>query len=297
TPVGPQLYRLGPGDEIKVQQPNAEEIDGATARVDDQGNVNLPLAGRTAVGGLTLQETEAQVKKSLSRLLVRPEPVISITEYRSQPVSVLGEVNTAGVIQLQGRKTLVEMLSMAGGPKSDAGTDVQISRRLAYGKLPLPSATTDATGEYSVAKVNLSALLNGANSSENIVIFPQDIISVPRAELVYVVGDVRKPGGFPLNSSGGVSVLQAVSLAEGLGPQASPKKAKIFRQVDASGKDTGAKKEIDVDVAAILAGKSSDFILSPKDVLFIPDSASKKIGIRAAEAALQAATGVAIWKL
>jgi polysaccharide export outer membrane protein len=297
TPVAPQLYRLGPGDEIKVQQPNAEELDGTTARVDDQGNVNLPLVGRIQVGGLTIEETEASVRKSLLRLLVKPEPVISITEYRSQPVSVLGEVNTAGVIQLQGRKNLVEMLSMAGGLKADAGTDVEISRRLAYGKLPLPGATTDPTNEYSIARVNLAALLKGSNSSENIIIFPRDIISVPRAELVYVTGDVKKPGGFPLNGTGAISVLQAVSLAEGLGPQASPKKAKIFRQVDNSGKETAGKKEIDVDVAAILAGKASDFVLQPKDILFIPDSTSKKAGIRAAEAAIQAATGVAIWRL
>jgi len=63
TPVAPQLYRLGPGDEIKVQQPNAEELDGTTARVDDQGNVNLPLVGRIAVGGLTVEETDAPASR------------------------------------------------------------------------------------------------------------------------------------------------------------------------------------------------------------------------------------------
>jgi len=285
----PALYKLGPGDEIKVQQPNAEEIDGKTARVNDQGYVNLPLVGRLDVGGLTIEETEALLTKSLSRLLLHPEPVVSITEYRSQPVSVLGQVNNSGVIQLQGRKNLVEMLSLAGGLKPDAGTDVEITRRLIYGKLPLPGATVDANNEYSIARLNLPALLRGANPAENIQIFPQDIISVPKAEEIYVVGEVKKPGGFPLNTNGGITVLQALALAEGLSSTAAAKNAKVYR----SNGDGKEKVEIAVDVQAIMRSKAKDEQLMPKDVLFIPDSAGKKAGARAAQIALSAATGLA----
>jgi polysaccharide biosynthesis/export protein len=292
TPVAPSLYRLGPGDEIKVQQANAEELDGKTARVNDEGFVNLPLVGRLQVGGLTIEETETLVTNGLSKLLVHPAPVVAITEYRSQPVSVLGEVNTPGVIQLQGRKTIVEMLSLAGGLKADAGTTVQITRRIAYGKLPLPGATVDAQNEYSMARLNLSALLKGSsNPAENIVIFPQDIISVPKADTVYITGDVKKPGGFPLTNEGGLSILQAVALAEGLGPEAAPKNAKIYRDI---GPDQ-PKKEIAVNLQAIMQGKGSDVTLEPKDVLFIPDSASRKAGVKAAQLALSAATGLA-WR-
>jgi polysaccharide biosynthesis/export protein len=293
TPVAGKLYRLGPGDEIRVQQPNAEELDGKTARVDDRGFVNLPLAGRLQVGGLTVEDSESLVSSSLKRLLVNPQPVISITEYRSQPVSVLGAVNTPGVIQLQGRKTLVEMLSMAGGLRPDAGAEVQVTRRLEFGRLPVAGESADPSNEYSIARINLATLLKGSNPADNIIVFPQDIISVPRAELVYVTGDVRKPGGFPV-SGGAVSILQAVSLAEGLGPQAAPKNAKIFRPRE-DGAVTAEKTEISVNVAAILAGKSEDFALKPRDILFIPDSTSKKAGVRVAEAAIQAATGIAIW--
>jgi polysaccharide export outer membrane protein len=291
TAVSRELYRLGPGDEIKIQQPNAEELDGKTARVDDHGDVNFPLVGRLEVGGLTVQETEALARQSLTRLLVHPDPVVSITEYRSQPVSVLGAVNTPGVIQLQGRKTLVEMLSMAGGLKEGAGTDVQVTRRLSYGVLPLPGAVNDPKNEYSLAKVNLAKLLKGDNPAENIVIFPQDIISVPHAELIYVSGTVKKPGAFPLTGNGSYSVLQAVSMAEGLGPQAAPKNAKIFRQTS----ENAPKVEIAVNVQAIMAGKTSDVVLMPQDILFIPDSRSKKAGVAAAQLALQAAMGAA-WR-
>jgi len=291
TPLAPALYRLGPGDEIKVQQPNAEELDGKTARVNDQGFVNLPLIGRLQVGGLTVEQTEALVTTSLARLLVHPAPVVAITEYRSQPVSVLGAVNTPGVIQLQGRKTLVEMLSMAGGLRQDAGTDVEVTRRLSYGKLPLTGATTDPQNEYSIARVNVAALLKGNNPSENITIYPQDIISVPKADQIYVVGNVKKPGGFPLTTNGGVSILQAVALAEGLGPEAAPKNAKIYR----SSGDDQPKTEIAIDLKAIMTGKGPDVNLLPKDVLFIPDSAGKKVGAKAAQIALSAATGLA-WR-
>src|SRR5690242_10426391 len=130
------LYRLGPGDEISVSQPNAEELDDKVARVDDAGFVNLPLAGRLHVGGLTVEQTETVVRNELSKLLLNPRPVVSITKYRSQPVSVLGAVNTPGVIQLEGRKTLVELISLAGGLRQDAGVYVQITRRISYGHIP-----------------------------------------------------------------------------------------------------------------------------------------------------------------
>jgi len=109
------LYRLGPGDEIKVFQENAPELDGKTARIDDLGFINLPLTGRVKLSGLTLEESEQAVAGPLGKFLLTPNPVVSITDYRSQPVSVLGAVNTPGVLQLQGHKTLLELLSMAGG--------------------------------------------------------------------------------------------------------------------------------------------------------------------------------------
>jgi polysaccharide export outer membrane protein len=287
------LYHLGPGDEISVQQANADELDGVTARIDDLGFVNMPLTGRVHVAGLTVSEAEAALKEKLARLLVDPDPVVSITQYRSQPVSVLGAVNTPGVIQLQGRKTLVEMISLAGGVRPDAGTEVEITRNTAYGKIPLGSAVSDPAGQFSTVKINLPSLLRGNTPEMNIVILPQDIISVPRAELIYVTGDVKKPGGFPLSTNGSISVLQAVSLAEGITPDAVPQNARIVRSK--SGDGNSDREEIAVDVRAILRGKQPDFDLKPRDILFIPDSTSKKISARAAEAAVQAIVGIAIW--
>jgi len=290
--VPPALYKLGPGDEITVTQENAEELNGKSSRVDDLGFVDLPLVGRLKVAGLTLEEAEGVLKQELSKLLLKPNPVISIKDYRSQPVSVFGEVNTPGVIQLQGRKTLVEVISMAGGIKTDAGSEVTVTRRLTYGAVPVKDAVTDGSGQFSTARIDLAGLMRGTSPQSNIDIEPQDVVSVPKAELIYVTGQVKKPGGFALSSNGSITVLQALALAEGTAPQAATKNARIIR----SSNGDGPRQEIPVNVAAILSNKESDVDLKPKDILFIPDSLAKKVGVRFAEAAIQAATGVAIWR-
>jgi polysaccharide export outer membrane protein len=288
---GAGLYHLGAGDEIKVQQPNAEELDGKAALIDDTGFVMPPLVGRVQLGGLTVEEAELLLASRWASLLLKPQPIALITEYRGQPVSVVGAVKTAGVIQLQGAKTLVEVLSLAGGLREDAGSQVEITRQIAYGQIPVSKEGLDSFGQFSIASIDLSRLLKGENPSDNIVIRPHDVITLPGAEIVYVTGDVRKPGGLPINSSAEISVLQAVSLAEGLGPQASPKNAKILRP---SG-DGSEKKEIPVNLQAILTDKAVDVNLQPRDILFIPDSRSKKAGVLAAETAMQAITGLAVW--
>lgn len=292
TAIAPSLYVLGPGDEIAVHQPNAEELDNQAARIDDMGYATLPLIGKVQVGGLTVDKAQALIASRLSEWLVHPDPVVSINEYRSQPVSVLGEVNNPGVIQLQGKRTLMEMISMAGGLRADAGDVVEITREISNGHVPAGHETEDPTGQFSISKINISNLISGRDPQDNVFILPHDVVSVPRGEMVYVAGDVHKPGSFPLTANGGISVLQAISMAEGLGPQASPKAAKIFRPRP----DSNEKQEIPVNIVKIMSGKAEDFQLQPHDILFVPDSRSKKAGVRAAEAAIQAATGIFIWR-
>jgi polysaccharide export outer membrane protein len=285
-------YRLGPGDEIKVHEPNTEELDGKPVRIDESGFATLPVVGRIKLGGITVEEAEAQLRLQLSRLLVNPQPVVSITEFRSQPVSVLGAVNNPGVVQLQGRKTLIEMLSLAGGLRADASGVVIVTRRITNGRVPVSDESLDSSGAFSTAKIDANRLVKGLSPEDNILILSQDVISVPVCDLIYVAGDVHKPGSFSIGTDKKVSVLQAISLAEGLGPQAATKNARIFRSHTGSSE----KEEIHVDVSKILAGKGKDLEMEPSDILFIPDSPGKKATLRVAEAAIQAATGVVIWR-
>jgi polysaccharide export outer membrane protein len=140
--------------------------------------------------------------------------------------------------------------------------------------------------------VSLDDLLDSKNPVDNVLILPDDIISIPKAEIVYVMGNVHKAGGFQLSSHPTISLLQAVSLAEGIDKDAAPQRAKILRQ--APGSD-GKAIEIPVDITQIFTGKAPDIPLQGNDVLYIPNSATKSASRRAIEAILQAATGVAIY--
>ncbi len=285
-------YVLGPEDQIVIRALDAEEISDKPVRIDMSGHIRLPMVGRLRAAGLTLEQLEAELVNRLRTFIQQPEVAVSITEFRSQPVSVLGAVKSPGVHQLQGRKTLVEMLSLAGGLNGDAGHSVKIARRLEWGRIPLRSAADDASRQFSVAQVSLKAILEAKNPDENIVICPQDVITVPRAEMVYVIGQVQRAGGFVLNERENISVLKALSLAGGLDRAASPKNSRILRSAPGGPN----RLEIAVDLRRILAGKASDVPLQPEDILFVPASTPKRAAIRAAEAAVQIGTGIVIWR-
>jgi len=178
-------------------------------------------------GGLTVDQLEAELNRVLSTYIKEPQVAVSVTEFRSQPVSVLGAVRNPGVQQVQGRKTLLELLSMAGGIDAEAGHNLRITRRKEFGPIPLKTAEADPSGDYFVADVDLGSLLEARNPQENIEVKRRDVITVPRGELVYVMGTVRRPGGFVLRQRETLSALQALALAEGLDRAASPQNAMI----------------------------------------------------------------------
>lgn len=285
-------YVLGPDDQIVIRAVEAEEISEKPVRIGIDGFVRLPMVGRIRAGGLTLEQFESELIAGLKQYIRDPEVSVAVTEFRSQPVSVIGSVKNPGVHQLQGRKTLVEMLSLAGGLTEDAGPLVKVTRRLEWGRVPLPDAADDATGEFSVGQVRLKAIL-GANSPEqNIVVRPHDVISVPRAEMIYVIGQVMRSGGFVLNERESMSALQALALAGGLDRAASPQNARVLR----AAANAPSRLELPVDLKKILDSRAEDVPLKADDILFIPASAPKKAALRAIEAAIQAGTGLVIWR-
>jgi len=289
----PSSYILGPNDQITVDVLELPELNGKSYRIDSGGSVSLPLIGRVQAAGLTLTEFEGEVKARLMTQVRNPHLVTGLVETRSQPVSVMGAVNTPGTQQLTGNRTLFDVIATAGGLKSDAGDEIKITRVPAEGPLPLPGAVTDlATGD-SVAEVSVRDIVELHDQKTNIQVHPRDEISVARAEVVYVIGDVHKPGGFTLAQRRTITAVEALSLAEGATNTAAPQKARILR-ISSDGAPT--RQQIPIDMKKILMGKASDIELQPKDVLFIPDNTAKRASVKAAETALATISGLIIWR-
>jgi polysaccharide export outer membrane protein len=197
---------------------------------------------------------------------------------------VLGAVTSPGLRQLEGTKTLVEILSMAGGPTADAGPVVKLTRRKDQGTIPIPGAVDHADAGFSVAEIPLKSLMNSTAPATNVVIRPNDVVSVPRAEVVYVVGEVGRAGAVPLSTGKSLSVIEALSAVGGALRTAAPGGARIIRVSSGSEKRT----EVQVDLPKIMHGKSDDLPLFAGDILVVPDSKGKRATTRALEAALQA---------
>lgn len=286
------MYILGPGDRLAVRVGEVPEIGDHPIHIDPSGYISLPLVGRVLAADHTVENLEEELVKRYQKYLYEPDLTVSVVEFRSQPVSVVGAVRTPGVFQVEGRKTIVEVLSLAGGLDALAGPTLTVTRLLKWGRIPLPGAVDDESGRFSIATVNLKALLDAKRPEDNIPIMPDDVITVPRAEMVYVVGDVHRAGGFPMSDSEGLTILQALSLAGGLEKTSAPAKAKILRPVP----NRTERNEVAVNIKAIVKGKAPDIAMQPGDILFIPGSATKSAYTRAVEAAIQAGTGVVIWR-
>jgi polysaccharide biosynthesis/export protein len=288
----PDTYTLGAGDQIVIRVPDFEEIDNKTVPIDLKGSVNLPAVGRIQASGLTTEQLEAVIAEHLKRYLVKPDVSVYLTEMRSQPVSILGQVQAPGVHQLQGQKNLFEVLSLAGGLRQEAGNVINITRRLEWGPIPLPDAANDSSGQFSVASVDVKSVMNASNPAENILIKPNDVISVPKADTIYVIGAVRKPGAYVLGEHLSLSALQILALAEGADKTADTKDARIMRVIPGS----NDRAEIPVDLKTILNGKMPDIPLTADDILFIPISKAKAAGYRTLDALVQIGT-MAIYRV
>ena len=266
-------YVLGPDDQIVIHAIDSPEISDKPFLVGMNGNITLPLVGRVAAGGLTVEQLETELNIRLKKYMHDPQVSVTVAEFRSQPVSVFGAVTKPGVVQLRGRKTLYEVLSMAGGPTESAGSSLTVTRRRENGEIPLPGARIDPTGQFSTAELNVQEILVGKNPAANIEIKPNDTISVSEANanMIYVVGDVEHGGAFTLGGRQRLSVLRALSLAGGLGRTAKPEKARIIRGSPGEAKPV----EIAVNVKQMLNGKAEDLVLLPQDVLVIPTSSRK----------------------
>jgi polysaccharide export outer membrane protein len=287
-------YRLGPEDQVSIRVEEMEklQLDNATApKIDVNGDLNLPVIGHVHAEGLTIDQLKAAIAAKLSDILNNPNVSVSIVQYRSHPISVLGTVRNPGVFQVSQGKRLLEVLSLAGGLVPESGDKIKISRLKSSGTLPLADVLDDQATGYWVGTINARKLIEDADTSLNIPVLDGDVIAVSKADLVYVMGAVKRAGGFSLGDKSGVSILQALSLAEGFDRAASPNKARLLRELK-PGQD---RTEIVLDLRPIMAGTAPDVPLHANDILYVPTSGMKVASFRAIEAAIQVGTGFAVF--
>ena len=244
---------LGPGDEVEVTVYGAPDLSGHT-RVSPDGNISIPLIGYVRVGGLSSSEAEAAIEAQLRQNNIVNDPQVSIyaKEYTSSGISVAGEVAKPGFYSALGPHRLFDVLQEAGGPTDRAANKVVISHR---------DQKDATTVEISKDPAEMAA--------SNVVLRPGDTVVVPKAGIVYVLGEVTRPGGYVLNSTGGVTALQVVAAAGGPTHVASAGKTRLLRRTE-----TGFQEE-PVDLKKLLHGKARDIAVHDQDILFIPTSGVK----------------------
>jgi polysaccharide export outer membrane protein len=309
-------YRIGAQDLLEIKVFEAPDLN-RSLRVSARGQISLPLLGSIEAAGLTAQELEALLEFKLHKYMKEPHIDVLVSTVESHPVSVVGAVKKPGVFQLRGPKTVLEMLSLAEGLADDAGDDVLVMRGAGWhladsqgdnqevtnGELaaraaaeapkPLEVNNADSTeNEKGTVRVNLKTLLETGDARFNVPVYPGDIVKVPRAGVVYVVGEVKKPGGFVLKSNEEMTVLKAMALAEGLTLTAVKNQVRIIRTEASSGK----KQEIPIDLGKILDGKTTDPALQSADIVFIPNSNGKYALFRGSEAAISAITSLLVFR-
>ena len=229
APPDPRLYTVGPNDVLLVTVYNQPQLSGKFA-VEADGTLAFPLLGRLQAGGLSVRAIEDTVRQRLAAGFVNdPQVNVTVDQYRSQQIFVMGEVKQPGSLQFTGSMTLIEALARAGSMTEHAGTDVVIVRSSNASGSAAPAQNPNAPGDDTV-RVNLQSLQSGA-LSQNVPLRAGDTIFVPRAETVFVSGEVRNPGEYVMRSSG-MTVRQALALAGGVSERGSSRRIQIVRMVN-----------------------------------------------------------------
>lgn len=272
NPVRPD-YVLGSNDQILIRVPQATEINERPFRVDSDGFITLPIVGRVRAAGLTVQALEADLTMRLREYIREPQVSITVTQFRSEPVFVVGAFQKPGIYPLEGHRTLVELLSTVGGLQPNASRRIRITRREDYGPIPLPNAVEDKDKRISTVEVSLQSLTENINPAEDILLQSYDIVTADRAEKVYISGEVSKVSSIELGERDTISVTQALTEAGGFTQYADRGKVRVLRPVTG----TNRRAEILLAMDRIYDGKDIDFPLLPNDVLYVPRSGTKSV--------------------
>jgi polysaccharide export outer membrane protein len=273
-------YLIGPNDLLSISVLESPDLT-RDVRVDSDGNIGLALlAEHPHVAGLSLTQAEALLKKKYQESGILNDPNITVTlkELESKPVTVSGAVRQPGVFQVSGSVHLLRLLTMAGGIADGSGTVVQVIHE-------------QPSGPQRVTEVRLADVRLGLDDA-NVVVRGGDIVNIPPAGAVYVLGAVNRPGRILLPSdTDQTTVLNILAMAEDTKRTAKLSHSVLLRKKG----NTGEVEQIPLDLKKIVAQEQPDVVLRPNDVLYVPDSTAKRAFARGLESALQVATGVLIY--
>ncbi|MBI5190993.1 MAG: SLBB domain-containing protein [Nitrospirae bacterium] len=248
--VHAQDYVLGEGDLLTISVYDNPDLT-TQARVSGENKINFPLVGGVEVGGMTIREAERKLSELLADgFIVNPQVNIFVQEYHSKRVTILGEINKPGVYELSANVTILELISKAEGLTPNAGETILIKRKKDPGA---QSQAAEPKEEY--ISVNLKDLMEKGNLALNESVQDGDNIYVSKSGVVYVTGEVSKPGAY--NIADGTTVMKAIALAGGLTDMAAPNRTVVIRKVN------GEEKTIKVEMG---------FIVQPDDVVSVPES-------------------------
>jgi polysaccharide biosynthesis/export protein len=301
-------HRICPGDMIEIQVNMAPELS-STARINADGTFLMPFIGRTSALHKTSDELSEEIAARLKgEYLTNPIVRVVVKQIYSHTYFIQGAIRRSGVYQIEGRPTLLELLTVSGGLGDNYGTTAFIIRRIKNKKSDPAQAATDgqaasqaasqeapdpaqaATGEqaasqaasqgpsgpaqtasFEMLKANIGGILKG-NFGQNLLLEPGDIVNIPQSDVFFVAGEVRMPGSFPLKD--GTTLRQAISLAQGTTAKAAGGRGVIYRE-----NNSGRRQEIKVDIDSVMRGKKDDIPLLANDIVIVPNSAVKSAAL------------------
>jgi len=261
APSAGESLLIGPGDLLHITVLREPELE-QHARVLDSGAVALALIGELGVQGLTPAQAAGRIADAYrnGKFLLRPEVSVLVEQYATESVSVLGEVGHPGTVQLTAPRSLIDVLSQAGGLTEFADRHITIDRGKDGERIRvfLPNRADDA--------------LNA-----DILVRPGDTVIVPKAGIVYVLGDVAHPGGYVMQYDSKLTALQAIALAAGASKTASERRVRLVRNVD------GQTLSLNLPLRDMERGRQPDVPLRPNDILYVPFSLVKNISLGIAD--------------
>lgn len=267
---------IGPGDVLDVEVFDTPELSSATAHVANDGTVTLPVLGALTVEGLNVNQAARKIESALRGrgIMLQPHVTVTILENTTQNATLLGEVKTPGVYSTIGGRRLLDLIALAGGLTPGAGKVVTIAHR------------DDPTHPLTIRLVPTAEDLG---SQKNPVIRPGDTVMVGRAGVIYILGDVKKPGGFLIDNGEHISLMQALTLAGGWNQEAALSKAKLIR------KEPQGHAEMGLDLKHVLKGEQADIKVENGDILYVPSSLGKTLAYRGMEAVIAAAQTAVVY--